>query len=103
MYKKQVIRYYQPISFRPISSEITIITYSTDRESKRFPSEFSINKNNKRNTIINIKIASLNTNKLILERTRELHNLEKSNTRYYYYKKTRLLCYQGPRNTTIRR
>jgi hypothetical protein len=80
-----------------------IITYLIDRESRQFPNEFSINENNKRNITINVKIASLNTNKLILEKTKELYNLEKSNTGYYYYKKTRLLYYQKPCNTITRR
>jgi hypothetical protein len=74
-----------------------------DREFRRFFSEFSINKNSKRNTNINIKITSLDTNKLILERTRELYNLEKNNTGYYYYKEARLLYYQGPCNIITRR
>jgi hypothetical protein len=74
-----------------------------DRESKRFPSEFLTNENSKRNTSTNIKIASLDTNKLILKKIKELYNLEKNNTGYYYCKKTRLLYYQGPRSTTTRR
>jgi hypothetical protein len=74
-----------------------------DREFRQFPSEFSTNKNNKKNTNINIKITGLDTNKLILEGTRELYNLEKNNTGYYYYREARLLYYQGPCSTTTRR
>jgi hypothetical protein len=39
----------------------------------------------------------------MLKRIRELYNLEKNNTGYYYYKEARLLYYQGPRNITTRR
>jgi hypothetical protein len=55
-----------------------------DHEFRLFPSEFSTNKNSKRNININVKIVGLDANKLILEGTRELYNLEKNNTGYYY-------------------
>jgi hypothetical protein len=71
--------------------------------SNDFLANFQLTKIAKKNININIKITSSDTNKSILERTRELYNLEKSNTGYYYCKEARLLYYQEPCNTTTRK